>query len=174
MKLIGKFLHSLSGKIIIAVCIIIAAFVLNRLMTEKKQEEKAQSTDRIQYAESVDEDNKILKLFKENFPDTEVILACEEDLTDDGLMDLVVIYKTGKHIRMVVGIDEGEGTSYRFTEPLPGPVENQKLQFKNIDEEGPMEFIISGEKNGNVGYAIYRIIDGEPADLFGDGMEECC
>ena len=37
-----------------------------------------------------------------------------------------------------------------------------------------MEFIVSGEKNGAAGYAIYRMIDGAPVDLFGDGMEDCC
>lgn len=48
------------------------------------------------------------------------------------------------------------------------------IQFKNIDEEAEMEFIVSGEKDGAAGYAIYRMIDGQPMDLFGDGMEDCC
>ena len=30
------------------------------------------------------------------------------------------------------------------------------------------------EKDGEVGYAIYRIIDGELINLFGEDMEDCC
>ena len=61
-----------------------------------------------------------------------------------------------------------------YSEPIPGPIENQQIQFKDIDKEGPIEFIVSGEKNGAVGYAIYRMIDGQPIDLFGEGMADCC
>ena len=42
------------------------------------------------------------------------------------------------------------------------------------DKEGEIEIIITGEKKGAVGYAIYRMIDGQPVDLFGEGMEDCC
>ena len=65
-------------------------------------------------------------------------------------------------------------TNYDFSDPIPSPVENQKIQFKNIDKEGEIEIIITGEKKGAVGYAIYRMIDGQPVDLFGEGMEDCC
>ena len=44
----------------------------------------------------------------------------------------------------------------------------------SIDKEGEIEIIITGEKKGAVGYAIYRMIDGQPVDLFGEGMEDCC
>lgn len=37
-----------------------------------------------------------------------------------------------------------------------------------------MEFLITGDKNGEVGYAVFRIIDGQITDLFGEGMEDCC
>ncbi len=37
-----------------------------------------------------------------------------------------------------------------------------------------MEVIVSGSKNGNVGYAIYRLEGNEMIDLFGQDMESCC
>ncbi|MBS4979768.1 MAG: hypothetical protein KHZ72_00115 [Lachnospiraceae bacterium] len=173
MEKIKKFLQSFIGKGILFLSVLLLAFGIRIVLESKQEEKKDDQNERFQYAEPVREDNQILKAFQQEFPEMDVILACEEDLTDDGKKDLVVIYRDEKHIRMRVAVDEGKGT-YRYTEPLPGPVENQTVQFKNIDEEGPIEFIISGEKNGNVGYAIYRMIDGEPADLFGDGMEDCC
>ena len=115
-----------------------------------------------------------MKAFEAHFPKAEVILACVEDGTDDGNKDLVVIYKEEGLTRTVTVIDSGDGVDYTFTAPIPGPIENQKIQFKNIDKEGEIEIIVTGEKNGAVGYAIYRIIDEEMVDLFGEGMEDCC
>ena len=91
--------------------------------------------------------------------------------------DLLIIYKEnseeeGKITRLVIAVAQENGCTY--TEPIPAPIDNQGIQFKNIDEENEMEFIVSGEKNGAAGYAIYRMIDGAPVDLFGDGMEDCC
>jgi len=38
-----------------------------------------------------------------------------------------------------------------------------------------MEVIVSGSKDGNFGYAIFRLIDDTIfKDLFGEGMEDCC
>lgn len=139
--------------------------------TETKEDVMSKRAD---YAEPVGQDHKILKIFLEHMPGADVQIACEEDVTGDGCKDLVVIYKKDGLTRTVVAVDSGDGSNYEFTEPIPGPIENQKIQFKNIDKEGEMEFIITGEKNGAVGYAIYRMIDGVPTDLFGEGMEDCC
>ncbi|MEG0191206.1 MAG: Cys-Cys-COOH (seleno)protein SaoC, partial [Lachnospiraceae bacterium] len=95
-------------------------------------------------------------------------------VTGDELKDLVVIYQKQKQVQMVTVIGAGQNSGYRFSKPVPGPKENQKIQFRNIDKEGVIEFIISGEKKGATGYAIYRMIEDEPVDLFGEGMEDCC
>lgn len=34
--------------------------------------------------------------------------------------------------------------------------------------------MLTGEKDGEIGYAIYRMIDGALINLFGEGMEDCC
>lgn len=125
------------------------------------------------YAPMVADDNPALQFFREKFPEREVVLACEEDITDDQLQDLLVIYRENEHTRLVALIAQDDGDWYISPE-IPAPVENQKIRFKNIDKEAEMEFIISGEKEGAVGYAVFRMIDGEIKDLFGEGMEDCC
>lgn len=177
MKEKFKFLKSPIAKICLLVVVVVIGFVVSQKLEEKQQEKEEQrrlSQRNIVYAENVDEDNKILQAFMKHTPEAEIYVACEEDITDDGCKDLVVIYKKGKLTRTVVAIDSGDGENYTFTDPIPGPIENQKVQFKNIDKEGVIEFIITGEKNGAVGYAVYRMIDGIPTDLFGEGMDDCC
>jgi len=173
-----EFFKSITVKVILLFLLLIAGFMIKNGLEEKHEEQVAEEDSvfarRMEYAESVKEDNKILLAFLEFVPDADVQIACEEDVTNDGLKDLVVIYKKGDLTRTVVVIDSGDGENYEFTEPIPGPIENQKIQFKNIDKEDEIEFIIMGEKNGAVGYAIYRMIDGVPTDLFGEGMEDCC
>ena len=139
------------------------------------------------YAENVYEDNPILQVFKEAFSNVKILLACEEDLTNDGCNDLVVIFNTpekdehvaystqfdGGYIRLVVAIDSGDGENYTFSDPIPAPIENQKIQFQNIDKTDEIEFVLQGQKGAKVGYGIYRVIDGEPVNLFAEGLEEC-
>ncbi len=103
----------------------------------------------------------------------EIILAAQADLNMDGKEDAVIIYKeTESSNKMRAVITDGSG--YHLTEPVPAPMENQEIKFKDIDEKDEMEFIVSGEKNGNVGFAIFRIEGLKVVDLFGEGMESCC
>ncbi|MFR3391315.1 MAG: hypothetical protein ACLTT1_12465 [[Clostridium] scindens] len=44
-----------------------------------------------------------------------------------------MIYTEKELTRTVAVIDSGDGVNYNFTTPIPGPIENQKIQFKNID-----------------------------------------
>ena len=141
----------------------------------------------LSYAENVPEDHPILGAFCEEYPEAEVLVACEEDLTDDGLKDLVVISATTeddehvgsenlgrhKHIRLTVAVDSGDGKVYQFTDPIPAPVENQKIQFQNIDKKDEIEFVLQGQKDNKVGYGIFRVVEGETVNLFGEGMEDC-
>lgn len=176
----AHFFKSTKAKFLLVVLILVAGFIVRERLEETHQAQLETETKedvmskRADYAEPVGEDHKILKAFLEHVPGAEVQIACEEDVTGDGCKDLVVIYKKDGLTRTVVAVDSGDGVHYEFTEPIPGPIENQKIQFKNIDKEGEIEFIITGEKNGAVGYAIYRMIDGVPTDLFGEGMEDCC
>lgn len=154
--------------------LLIIGFALSNYLNAQEELRQAQSFRNANYAPQAADDHALLVQFLTDFPECEAVLrACEEDVTDDGRKDLVVIYRTtDKLTRMIVCQNNEEGIAY--SEPVPGPVENQQIQFKNIDKTGPIEFIVSGEKKGAVGYAIYRMIDGEPVDLFGEGMADCC
>lgn len=114
-----------------------------------------------------------LEYWREQFPDNKIIIWDEEDLTANGRIDTVIVFNVGRNKNaLVVVLDSPEG--YRFTEVIPAPVENQTIEFKDIDEEPPIELIISGSKGTFVGYAIYRIVDGELVDLFSQDMNYCC
>ncbi len=121
----------------------------------------------------VSSDNKALKFFKEKMPGCKVITCAEEDITGDGKKDLVVIYEgtdTNNNMTAVVSTTD----SFIITSSLPAPVKNQKIEFKDIDQKPPMEFMVSGSKGSNFGYAIYKVEDGSLKDIFGSGMEKCC
>lgn len=158
-------------RIAAVVLICVAAFGASRFLKEREAAQNAGRREQV-FAPMVPADDSALLRFQEQFPERRVALACGEDVTNDGHRDLLVIYTEGDLTRFVTAIADGDG--YLFTDPIPAPVENQGIQFKNIDKKDEMEFIISGEKKGAAGYAIYRIIDGQPKDLFGDGMNDCC
>ena len=165
MKQIKKFIRSLWGKCFLIGFLILIAFGLRNMLTQKQEEKQQQENQEasvrdVVYAEGVEADNPILRRFEEEFSDAQVILACEEDVTNDACKDLIVIFKQEELTRTVVVIDSGDGQTYQFSTPIPAPVENQKIQFKNIDKEGEIEFVITGEKKRAVGYAISRMIDG--------------
>lgn len=194
-----KFYHKLWFKAVIIVLVVLVGFSARTYLEKvyrnsQRQEGTVQFFDDgsrvgrdLDYAPNVEDDNKILQAFKTAFPDVTVLVACEEDLTDDGCDDLVVIYNTpesdeysdtttmvnGGHIRMMVAIDSGDGENYTFSDPIPAPIENQKIKFQNIDKEAEMEFILQGQKGSKVGYGIYRVIDGAPVNLFAEGLVEC-
>ena len=122
----------------------------------------------------VESDNELLLYFQESHPNNDVILCGYEDLNDDGRKDLLVIYVEGyRKNAMLAVLDTEDG--FKLTDHTHAPVQNQKIEYKNIDKTGPMEFIVSGSKDGTYGYAIFRLIDDiEIRDLFGEGMDDCC
>jgi len=109
--------------------------------------------------------------FMTDFPDVTPIVCGKCDVTNDKIEDLVVIYRRNDNNFMRVLID---GENIIYTDEVSAPIENQTIEFKNIDHNNEMEIIISGYKRGNFGYAIYRIIDNQVVNLFGEGMENCC
>lgn len=196
-----SFFKSTGAKVLTIVLVVLAGFLIRgRLdgLYEKQQTRQGAGEVNVYsdgervgrslvYAENVPEENQILQVFRAWQPEADVLVACEEDLTDDGLKDLVVIYATAeddehvgsenlgkhKHIRLTVAIDSGDGVNYEFTDPIPAPVENQKIQFQNIDKKEETEFVLQGQKDNKVGYGIYRVVAGETVNLFGEGMEDC-
>ena len=118
-------------------------------------------------------EKELLEFFNKNVEGSKIIVAKEEDINGDELKDLVVIYNKDNESQMVAVINESN-REYKLSDVHKAPKENQDIQFKNIDDKDPMEFIVSGSKNGAVGYAIFRLEGDKVIDLFGDGMEDCC
>lgn len=158
-------------RICLLAAVIIALACLRQYLQQK--EDEAQASGGVAYAEMVPEDHPLLVEFGRRHPERTVLLACSEDITNDGEKDLVVISSFEDGIATMALGDDGQGSVWE-TEPIPAPRENQHIRFMNIDNVGAIETLITGEKNGQVGYAIYRIMNGRLVDLYGDGMEDCC
>lgn len=103
----------------------------------------------------------------------EVLLTSAADFTNVGQEGLIVIYRESRNANKMVAIWEKDG-EYIINAPSPAPLENCRIEWKDIDDNPPREMVLSGSKGTAVGYAIYRYENGEFFSLFGDGMENCC
>lgn len=124
----------------------------------------------------INKNDELYKYFQKNYKCDKKIIplkAAKGDITNDGKDDLVLIFnKEGEDINNMVVLINGDKKV--FTKEKRAPIDNIEIQFKDIDDKGPIETIISGSKNGNYGYAIYRLENNEMKDLFGENMKDCC
>lgn len=129
--------------------------------------------DQKDFSPSVLRENRMLQYFAGASPGMAILKYAQADLDDNGKPDLVVIYHSaaGENRMCVV---RSFGADFIATNDVPAPVSDQMIQFRNIDEKPPLEFIVQGRKGAKVGYAIYRIEQGRLIDLFGEGMPDCC
>ena len=108
MGIIKKLEDSIGAKVILAVVVVVSAFAARSLLENKHEESQidkqtaGKTIRETSYAEAVPEDDSILQVFKNAYPTAEVLLACREDVTDDGLDDLVVICKMEEGNRTIV------------------------------------------------------------------------
>lgn len=118
-------------------------------------------------------DKEMLAYFEENIEYKEIITYSQGDINEDGRENLVVVYNlNNKNNLMVIIINDKN--NMHATKPILAPKEDVVIEFKNIDDKYQKELIISGSKNGSVGYAIYRLENDELINLFGEGMQACC
>lgn len=150
-------------KLLIIVGVVIVLVGIGVYSAEKKKE--------IKDLPKVNE--KYLDYLKKNAKYEKIITYTEEDINNDNEKDLLVVYKKNNRYNEMVGIIS-DGDKVYITKPILAPQEDVVIEFKNIDNKGQMELILSGSKNGNVGYAIYRLEKDKLIDLFGEGMNSCC
>lgn len=144
---------------------IILAFIVGGIIYSKDKNKETEVLP--------DVDKSLLSYFENNTKFEEIISYGQEDIDGDKRKDLVVVYKKdNKSNEMVVVINERD--NIYMTNHTPAPVDDVIIEFKNIDDKDPMEVVISGSKNGNVGYGIYRLENKKLLNLFGEGMEACC
>lgn len=135
---------------------------------------RLQSTgDQKDFNASALSESKMMQFFVSIHPSTTILKYAQTDLDNDGREDLIVIYqiRSGKNQMSVIHYQKEH---FNETNAVPAPVSDQVIQFRDIDEKPPVEFILQGRKGAKVGYAIFRLDDGKLTDLFGDGMEDCC
>lgn len=149
------------------ILLVLLVFVVGYFLFEYKMAQKEREF-------GVERNHPLLLAFEEKFPQYEVIKCGLEDINGDKKEDLLVLYRKSKDKNeMLVVMDKGG--SVIFSEPRSAPMENQEIKYLDIDKKAPMEFIVSGSKNGLFGYAIFRLEhDHEIRDLFGEGMDHCC
>jgi len=137
-------------------------------------EQKTQTTgDQKDFSADVLAENRMMQFFSGNHPGREILKYAQADLDNDGKEDLIVIYRIGSG-KNEMSVIYYQNENLMETNGVPAPVSDQVIQFRDIDEKPPVEFIVQGRKGAKVGYAIFRVEDGKLTDLFGDGMEDCC
>lgn len=108
-------------------------------------------------------------------PDVRVVAAVEADVNADALPDVVLIHSSREErgkMTLLVLLRRPDG--WQASNALPAPVENQQITLRDIDDKPPLEFVVMGSKGIRSGFAIYRVVEGQLVDLFGDGMDDCC
>ncbi len=120
-----------------------------------------------------DNSDKRIEMFKSKYKKAKILKTAEENLTTDDNKDLVIVFNDSEEANYMVTVVD-DGNNIYITPKTRAPRENIEIKFKDIDNKKPMEAIVSGSKNGNTGYAIYRIENKKMIDLFGEGMRDCC
>ncbi|HQA06762.1 MAG: hypothetical protein GXX02_04220 [Syntrophomonadaceae bacterium] len=122
---------------------------------------------------AMETDHSLYKHFIAVYGEKKPLLTGVNDINDDGREDLIVIYQDTAETNKMIAIWEEKGEVI-FSEPTPAPVENYRIEWRDIDNKAPVELIVSGSKGVNIGYAIYRWENGDFVNIFGEGMENCC
>jgi hypothetical protein len=155
--------------IVIAVIVLVGLAGLREILGRKAAE---QSDSGNTYAAALGEEDPLVQRFMAGNSDEEIILAFSDDVNADGTPDLIAIVRGDEMNHTIAMISENR--DYFFTEPVPAPRENQKVKFINIDKDDDLEVMITGEKNGQVGYAVFKMMKGRFKDLYGENMKDCC
>ena len=172
--------------VLIVACAFFLRQLLEKLDAEAEQQAVAGAQDRNdssdaprsgrEYDAPVESDHPAMEWFRQVYENRDPFLGFAGDMSDDGLDDLIILFHEDGITDICwkcVAVQNADG-SWTDTEPVRAPVEKQRVRVFDMDKEPPMEYIITGEKAGMIGYSIYRLIDGALIDLFGEGMDDCC
>ncbi len=84
----------------------------------------------------------------------------------------MIIYRTGDKYFMVAALDLPGG--FQVTDPVAAPVSDQQITVGNVENKNPNEIIVSGQKDGAYGYAIFALDKNQLLKLYDGGMDQCC
>lgn len=117
--------------------------------------------------------DSLLAVFRKSVPDREILLTAVGDCNADNVEDLVIIYRESENENHMVAV-YSDGGAFRVSAWVRAPLENYRMQWRDIDEMPPVELLVSGQKGIYIGFAVFRFVKGEWISLFGEGMEGCC
>ncbi|EEX48746.1 hypothetical protein JonanDRAFT_0584 [Jonquetella anthropi DSM 22815] len=117
--------------------------------------------------------SSLIERFQECVPDREILLTLAGDCNADGIEDLVVMYRENENENRMVAVYSSNG-NFLVSEWTRAPLENYRMQWRDIDERPPVELLVSGQKGIHIGFAVFRFVEGKWISLFGEGMEDCC
>ena len=113
-----------------------------------------------------------LNYWQQKFPHYQLVTWAPGFLSAGGGEDAVVIYRSGSKCYLVAVLDLPGG--FQVTDPLPAPVSDQQITVGDVQDKNPNEIIVSGEKNGAYGYAIYSLDQNQLLIIYSAGMDQCC
>ena len=76
------------------------------------------------------------------YGDKKPLLTGVNDINNDGLEDLIVIYQDTPTANKMIAIWQEDGKVV-ISEPTPAPVENYRIEWRDIDDKDPIELIVS-------------------------------
>ena len=110
--------------------------------------------------------------WQQKFPQYQFVKWAPGFLNGDDREDAVIIYRTGDKYFMVAALDLPGG--FQVTDPVAAPVSDQQITVGNVEDKNPNEIIVSGQKDGAYGYAIFALDKNQLLKLYDGGMDQCC
>jgi hypothetical protein len=111
--------------------------------------------------------------WQQKFPQYQLVKWAPGFLTGDDQEDAVIIYRTGSKCYLVAVINQ-PGGGFQATDPLAAPASDQQISVGDVDNKNPNEIVVSGQKNGAYGYAVFALDKNRLLTLYSAGMDQCC
>lgn len=147
-----------------AILMLLLIVILSTACSAENQQSKA-------IHDALAEDVKF-ELFQETYGEKELLTYLYGDFNEDGVEDLIIVYKESANASYLVTVFSAEG-SYLLTEPISAPVDSCQLEWKDVDNRPPKELLVSGQKGIHYGYGVFHFIDNQWQSLYGE-MDQCC
>ncbi len=111
--------------------------------------------------------------WQQKFPQYQLVTWAPGYLNGDDQEDAVIIYRSGAKCSMVA-VTNLPNSGFQVTDPVAAPVSDQQITIGDVENKNPNEIIVSGQKNGAYGYAIFVLDKNRLLNLYSAGMDQCC
>ena len=111
--------------------------------------------------------------WQQKFPQYQLVKWAPGFLAGDDQEDAVIIYRSGTKCFMVAALTL-PGGGFQITDRVAAPVSDQQITVGDVEDKNPNEIIVSGQKDGTYGYAIFVLDKNRLLTLYSAGMDQCC